>query len=97
MTAEQDRAVRHQVMVLLQGGQVETAQAVCEEHLRSRPRDHEAMAMLAQIHFRKGRFDEARRSLTKAIARGRLISRYLQRIEDEADSWASSTEETVVF
>ena len=69
MTAEQDRAVRHQVMVLLQGGQAEAAQAVCEEHLRSRPRDHEAMAMLAQIHFRKGRFDEARRSLTKALAR----------------------------
>ena len=27
MTSEQDRAVRHQVMVLLQGGQAETAQA----------------------------------------------------------------------
>ena len=69
MTAEQDRVVRHQVMELLQGGQVETAQAVCEEHLRGRPRDHEAMAMLAQIHFRKGRFDEASRTLAKALAR----------------------------
>lgn len=69
MTAEQDRVVRHQVMELLQGGQVETAQAVCEEHLRSRPRDHEAMAMLAQIHFRRGRFDEASRPLAKALAR----------------------------
>ena len=69
MTAEQDRVVRHQVMELLQGGQVETAQAVCKEHLRGRPRDHEAMAMLAQIHFRKGRFDEASRTLTKALAR----------------------------
>ena len=42
------------------------------------------------------------KNLAKAIARGRLINRYLQRIEDEADSadsvfWASSTEETVVF
>ena len=42
------------------------------------------------------------KELAEAICRGRFINRYLQRIEDEADSadsvfWASSTEETVVF
>ena len=49
MSAEQDRAVRQQISSLLYGGAPAGAESLCQEHLKRRPRDHEAMAMLAHM------------------------------------------------
>ena len=69
MTLDQDRMVRNQVMEMLQAGHVGMAEDLCRDHLARRRRDHEATAMLAQILFRTGRFEEARTTLAKALAR----------------------------
>ena len=69
MSTDQDRAVRNQVMEMLRWGHVGMAEELCRDHLGRRSRDHEAMAMLAQILFRTQRIKEARRILAKALAR----------------------------
>ena len=68
MSAEQDRAVRQQISSLLYGGDPARAESLCQEHLKRRPRDHEAMAMLAHIHLTTGQTRQAEAFLSRAIA-----------------------------
>ncbi|MCH2133148.1 MAG: sulfotransferase [Phycisphaerales bacterium] len=68
MSSEQDRLVRQQISSLLYGGDVAAAESLCQQHLRSRARDHEAMALLAHIHLTAGRFRDAEATLSRAIA-----------------------------
>ncbi|MAT81055.1 MAG: hypothetical protein CMJ29_05350 [Phycisphaerae bacterium] len=67
MSAEQDRLVRQQISGLLYGGDPVNAESLCLDHLQKRPRDHEAMAMLAHIYLTTGRFRDAEMVLSRAI------------------------------
>ena len=69
MSAEQDRLIRQQISGLLYGGDPVGAESLCQEHLKRKPRDHEALAMLAHILLTTGRYREAEATLSKAIAK----------------------------
>ena len=67
MNAEQDRLIRQELSSLLYGGDLDGAAAGCLSHLQRRPRDHEAMALLAHVYLMAKQFREAETTLTKAL------------------------------
>ena len=76
MGSHEDRAIREQANALLRAGQIADADVLLTEHTKSRPNDHEALAMRAHIASMQRRLNEAESLLMRAIRGDRRRADY---------------------
>ncbi|MBT7352222.1 MAG: hypothetical protein HN811_07150, partial [Phycisphaerae bacterium] len=76
MGSHEDRAIREQANALLRAGQIADADVLLTEHTKSRPNDHEALAMRAHIASMQRRLNEAETLLMRAIRGDRRRADY---------------------
>lgn len=76
MGSHEDRGLRDQAQSLMRAGQIGQAEELLRGHGASRPNDHEALALLAQIALMQRRLDEAESLLMRALRGDRRRADY---------------------
>ncbi len=76
MAAEQDKAVRSQAQAMLRAGHMDAARTLLQDHVARRARDHEALALLAQLATIGRRYEEAESLILRALRGDRKRADY---------------------